>query len=115
MTIYRTRIRWLRVAALLVVVAAITTALGYQLLASPSSTLGSPVEGLLGDHHRAPGEADGVVPDGTTVFDNEVPGVAKLDPALLDALRRAATDAAAEGVELASTVAGAPRGTRNDC
>ena len=44
------------------------------------------------------GEADGAVPDGTTVFDDEVPGVAKLDPALLGALRRAATDAAGDGV-----------------
>jgi zinc D-Ala-D-Ala carboxypeptidase len=46
------------------------------------------------------GEADGSVPDGTTVFDNEVPGVANLDPALLGALRRAATDAADDGAEL---------------
>jgi len=51
--------------------------------------------------HRAPsrqpraslGEADGAVPAGTTVFDDAVPGVAKLDPALLSALRRATTDA----------------------
>ena len=46
------------------------------------------------------GEADGAVPDGTTVFDDERPGVANLDPALLDALRRAATDAAADGVDV---------------
>ena len=46
------------------------------------------------------GEADGAVPDGTTVFDDHVPGVANLDPALLGALRRAATDAARDGVEL---------------
>ncbi len=45
------------------------------------------------------GEADGAVPDGTTVFDDEVPGVANLDPALLGALRQAATDAADDGVE----------------
>ena len=38
-------------------------------------------------------------PLGTTVFDEDVPGVAKLDPALLRALRRAATDAADDGVE----------------
>jgi LAS superfamily LD-carboxypeptidase LdcB len=48
---------------------------------------------------RALGEADGVVPDGVTVFDDEVPAVANLDPDLLDALRRAATDAADDGVE----------------
>lgn len=44
------------------------------------------------------GQADGAVPDGTTVFDDEVPGVAKLDPDLLGAVRRAATDAADDGV-----------------
>src|SRR5215207_4031402 len=45
------------------------------------------------------GEADGAIPDGTTVFDDETPGVANLDPALLGALRPAATDAADDGVE----------------
>jgi LAS superfamily LD-carboxypeptidase LdcB len=44
------------------------------------------------------GEADGAVPAGTTVFDDDVPAVAKLDPALLGALRRAATAAARDGV-----------------
>ena len=37
------------------------------------------------------------MPDGTTVFDADVPGVAKLDPALLAALRQAATDAGNHG------------------
>jgi zinc D-Ala-D-Ala carboxypeptidase len=46
------------------------------------------------------GAAEGVVPDGTTVFDDEIPGVARLNPALLGALRRAATDAARDGVKL---------------
>jgi LAS superfamily LD-carboxypeptidase LdcB len=45
------------------------------------------------------GEADGVVSDGVTVFDDEYPAVANLDAALLRALRRAATDAAEGGVE----------------
>ena len=35
------------------------------------------------ERRGALGEADGAVPDGTTVFDDGVPGVAKLDPALL--------------------------------
>lgn len=39
-----------------------------------------------------------MVPDGTTVFDDHVPAVANLDPELLGALRRAATDAAQDGV-----------------
>ena len=38
------------------------------------------------------------VPAGTTVFDDEVPGVAKLDPALLGSLRQAAIDAGHDGV-----------------
>jgi zinc D-Ala-D-Ala carboxypeptidase len=45
--------------------------------------------------------ADGVVvPDGVTVDDDEYPAVTKLDPALLAALRRAAADAASNGVAL---------------
>ncbi len=54
---------------------------------------------LRSDRGAPLGEADGAVPDGTTVFDDEIPGVANLDPALLSALRRAATDAADNGVE----------------
>ena len=38
-------------------------------------------------------------PIGTTVFDDEIPGVANLDPALLGALRQAATDAVHVGVQ----------------
>jgi D-alanyl-D-alanine carboxypeptidase len=34
-----------------------------------------------------------------TVFDDEFPAVANLDPALLDAVRQGATDAAGDGVE----------------
>jgi hypothetical protein len=111
-TTRRIRIRRSRVAGLLVVVAAIAAALGYQLLAfssstaSSSSTTASPIEllpgeppGLRGEHRDALGEADGAVHDGTTVFDDEIPGVAKLDPDLLGALRQAATDAADDGVE----------------
>ena len=47
-------------------------------------------------------EGDGVIPDGVavSVFDEERPAVGKLDPDLLEALRRAATDAEADGVRL---------------
>jgi D-alanyl-D-alanine carboxypeptidase len=100
------RIPRILVAGLLVVIAAIAADLGYQLLASSSSTAASPVDvlrgehrGLRSEHPGALGEADGVVPDGATVFDDEIPGVANLDPDLLGALRQAATDAADEGVE----------------
>src|SRR5207248_1536708 len=80
------------VAALLVVIAAIPAALGYQLLASSSSTAASPTDVLRSDHRGALGEADGLVPDGVTVFDDQYPAIAKLDPAFLRALRRAATE-----------------------
>src|SRR5687768_3667914 len=93
------RIPRILVAGLLVVIAAIAAALGYPLLASSSSTAVSPIDVLRSEHHGALGEADGVVPDGTTVFDDEIPGVANLDPALLGPLRQAATDAADDGVE----------------
>jgi hypothetical protein len=105
-TTRRIRIRRIRVAGVLVVIAAIAAALGHQLPASSSSTAASPIDVLRGEHrglrseHRgAPGEADSAVPDGTTVFDDEIPGVANLDSDLLGALRQAATDAAYDGVE----------------
>jgi D-alanyl-D-alanine carboxypeptidase len=53
-----------------------------------------------GRNGRALGQADGVVPDGTAVFDDDVPAVAKLDPALLAALRQATTAAGDDGVAL---------------
>src|SRR5688500_14895541 len=105
-TTRRIRIRRIRVAGLLVVIAAIAAALGYQLLASSSSTAASPIDvlrsehrGLRSEHRSALGEADGAVPDGVTVFDDEIPGVANLDSDLLGALRQAATDAGDDGVE----------------
>jgi LAS superfamily LD-carboxypeptidase LdcB len=47
----------------------------------------------------APSFSDGALPGGVSVFDDRYPGVANLEPALLRALRRAATDAAGDGVE----------------
>lgn len=49
--------------------------------------------------HRALGEENGYVPDGVTVFDASIPAVANIDPALLNALRRAAVAARDDGVE----------------
>ena len=120
----RIRIRRIRAAGLLVVIATIAAALGHQLQASSSSTvsssttvlpsatvpssstatppIGAPRSELpdLRSEHGGPlREDDGAVPDGTTVFDDGVPGVANLDPALLGALRQAATHAAYDGVE----------------
>jgi zinc D-Ala-D-Ala carboxypeptidase len=107
-----------RVAGLLVVIAAIT-ALSVEWRASSSSTdsscstatapihvlrrarPGPPSEtgGAASTGRLGLGEADGAVPDGTTVFDDEIPGVARLNSDLLGALRRAATGAADDGVQ----------------
>ena len=95
----RIRIRWVRVAGLLLAIAAIAATLAHQLSASSSSTAGSPTDVLRREHRGPLGEADGAVPDGTTVFDDEMPGVARLNAALLGALRRAAADAAGAGVQ----------------
>ena len=46
------------------------------------------------------GVVDGHVADGVTVFDDTYPAVANLDPDLLGALRRAAADAGADGVDV---------------
>jgi hypothetical protein len=92
------RIPTILVAGLLVVIAAITAALGYQLVASSSSTAAAPIDVPRSEHRGALGGADGAVPEGTTVFDDDIPGVANLDPALLGALRQAATDAADDRV-----------------
>jgi D-alanyl-D-alanine carboxypeptidase len=116
-TTRRIRIRRTPVAGLLVVIAAIA-ALSYHRPASSSSTAyssstaaapihvlrrgrpGPPSEtGGAANGRLGLGEADGAVPDGTTVFDDEIPGVAKLNSDLLGALRRAATDAADDGVQ----------------
>jgi D-alanyl-D-alanine carboxypeptidase len=107
------RIPRIVVAGLLVVIAGIAAANGYQLLESSSSTAASPTDvlrseyrglrgeppGLPGEHRGALGEADSADPDGTKVFADEIPAVGNLDPALLGALRQAATDAAGDGVE----------------
>ena len=79
----------MRVGVVLVVLAAIAAALDHQWpasSASPSSRAPS-IHAPRAAQHGPLGEADGALPDGTTVFDDALPGVARLDPALLGALR----------------------------
>lgn len=121
----RRRGRRPRLVGLLIAAAAITPSVGCQLTTSstptspspPAPTVPTPIDVPGVDRSRAlglvaaqvpaappirerdaSGRAAGAVPDGTTVFDGDVPGVANLDPSLLDALRRAATDAADDGI-----------------
>ncbi|MGW9247469.1 M15 family metallopeptidase [Streptomyces badius] len=104
------------VVGLVAVLAGIVVALGHPLLKPSPGSAATPDQdsstllpapspsGRPPSHapHRggrgALAEADGVVPDGATVLDHEVPAVANLDAELLDALRRAARDAADDGV-----------------
>ncbi|MGI5128405.1 M15 family metallopeptidase [Pseudonocardia sp. CA-107938] len=82
--------------AMAVVIAAIIGAVGYRSVPTTfaSADVRAPEAG------EALGTADGAVPVGVTVFDDELPAVVNLDPDLLAALRRAATRAAREGVTL---------------
>lgn len=76
----------------LIAVAGLITAIIVYRAAGPSSPTARDSSGVVG-------EADGVVPDGITVFDRDAPAVTNLDRGLLDALRRAAADAGRDGIE----------------
>jgi hypothetical protein len=52
------------------------------------------------DRHASLDIADGEVPDHVTVFDDRYAAVAELDPALLSALRSAATAAGKDGIQM---------------
>ena len=81
-TTRRIRIRWIRVAGLLVVIAAIAATLSDQLPASSYSTDAPLIDVLRGEQPR------------------RIRGAGTLDPALATALREAGTAAAYDGVEL---------------
>ncbi|EPH44409.1 M15 family metallopeptidase [Streptomyces aurantiacus] len=89
------RIHWLLAIGLIAVIAAITAAFGHQSQNSSNSSNSS----KSSSSSDSSGSSAGAVPDGVTVFDDEIPAVVHLDPDLLKALRRAATDAADDGVE----------------
>jgi len=113
------RTHWILGVGLIFVIVVISAVLGYQSKnSSPSSAAswsspttppsnaprsaqpGAPDDKPPRIEHRGRlGEGDGVVPDGVTVFDDAIPAVANLEPDLLKALRRAATDAANDRVE----------------
>ena len=98
----------LSAVALFVVTATIIGILVYQ--SAPSSATASSEAHSPGARRPAPPSTapsarsaavtldDGVLPAAITVFDDGYPGLAKLDPDLLQALRKAATVAALDGV-----------------
>ncbi|MET0735525.1 MAG: M15 family metallopeptidase [Microbacterium sp.] len=111
----RRRTRWpLAIAAIgLVVVGIVSAALAHQATSSAASSPTAPplaapsFRELPGGEHAEPTaedgaatQAEGSLPAGVTVFDDQHSGIADLDPELLDALRRATTDAARAGIEL---------------
>ena len=93
--------RRLFVVGLVVVIAAITAAVFSAL---PSSSSASPssfpsyAPSPPRSENRGALDETGRVADGVTVFDDGVPALANLDPALLEALQRAATDAGGDGI-----------------
>ncbi|QBS45547.1 M15 family metallopeptidase [Nocardia sp. CS682] len=111
------RVRATILAGLVVVSAAPVGVLVYQSLNSLSTSAAWSFDLPFGDRHGPPGAvrphlprydgvsepggtvAEGAVPDGLTVFEDDIPSVANLDPDLLAALRSAARDASDDGVE----------------
>jgi D-alanyl-D-alanine carboxypeptidase len=102
------RISEIVVVCLILAVAVITVTTCYPTRKSsphsgaPPSSPAVPAEPAKPPRSERRGElgvAGGAIPKGVTVFDDAIPGVANLDPALRKALRQAATDAATEKVK----------------
>ena len=105
----RRRRRLIVAAIALIVIVILAFAVQQSLAATSASvstetptpdTAGPPPQDVPGSL-IAPSETDGVIRDGDqpTVFDTDRVAIGNLDPALLDALQRAANDAAADGIE----------------
>jgi len=88
----------LRLVALSVIAVVVT---GAGTFVYQSATAAAPsFSEVLRESGSALSQADGLLPDDATVFDDKYAGVAKLDPDLLAALRTAAGVAAKDGVQL---------------
>ncbi|WP_332642018.1 M15 family metallopeptidase [Aeromicrobium sp.] len=88
------------VLAIGVVLAAMSAFYAYTSLTPSSATQTSPMTGMEGPPRDDGGPTDnGHIRGSVTVFDDSVSAIAHLDPDLLKALRSAATDAAADGIE----------------
>lgn len=88
----------LLITGLLVVIAVFTVLFSYPLLTSPATSVPSLGAVPRREQLGTLGEADGAIPAGTMLSNNELPGIANLNPALLNALHQAAMDASNDGV-----------------
>ena len=94
------------VAAILAVLAVIGVQANFASFALPGppaaeGVVTTPAAGSAGsDQPFQPNPEDGLIPEGTVVTpdDDHLPAIARMDPALLDALREAETDAAVDGI-----------------
>lgn len=91
-----------RIVAVLILLATLAGVAGCGRLVSSSGAEQAVADDSAQQVHAGArqGSGEGELPDGVTAFDDQYPGVANLDPALLEALRRASTDAAGDGVQL---------------
>jgi zinc D-Ala-D-Ala carboxypeptidase len=89
---------------LVVITAAILGSVVYQSASSSAHSFSGVVRGDNGgtrtEADGAVTAADGDLPAGVSVFDDQYPGVTNVDPDLLQAVREAGTDAADDGIEL---------------
>jgi len=88
------------VLVLAVVLAAVIGFVAYRSAAATPPRTGSGATAVDETQDGAVTEADGILPDTASPFDDSRPGIARLAPALLDALRRASTDAADQGIDI---------------
>jgi D-alanyl-D-alanine carboxypeptidase len=87
------RIVGVLVAGLLAALAVVTVVPVHSTTTSSSPAITSPIGFFRTQLRGGAGTSDGVVRGRVTVFDDSTPAVSRLDPALLAALRRAATRA----------------------
>ncbi|MGZ0150850.1 M15 family metallopeptidase [Kribbella sp. WER1] len=59
--------------------------------------------GSVSTHKGPPNAEDGVLPDHTSAYDTDLPGIAKLDPALRKAVQEAETAMKADGIRMQVT------------
>lgn len=88
------------VLALAVLLAAAVGVVAYRSAAAENPPAGGTTPTVDQTRDGAVTEADGILADAASPFDDTLAAIARLQPDLLDALRRAAEDAAADGIDV---------------